>query len=108
MSVCQFRFRQQPLFAQATVANSHGNEYVVHMVKLAKSLIALMVLALAVYLPMTNPSSATSAELAKKCRAMAIKAHPNPIPGSKASGAEKAEREYFQACIAKDGKMENN
>jgi hypothetical protein len=57
---------------------------------------------------MTYPSSAISAELAKKCRAMAIKAHPNPIPGSKASGAEKAEREYFQTCIAKGGKMENN
>jgi hypothetical protein len=77
------------------------------MAKLAKGLIALMVLVLAVYLPMTHPSSATSAELAKQCRAMAIKAHPNPIPGSKASGAEKAQREYFQACIAKGGKMEN-
>jgi len=30
MSVCQFRFRQQPLFAQATVASSRGNEYVVY------------------------------------------------------------------------------
>jgi hypothetical protein len=83
------------------VASSRGNEYIIQMTKLAKSLIALMALALAVYLPMTHPSSATSAELAKQCRAMAIKAHPIPIPGSKASGAEKAEREYFQACIAK-------
>ena len=90
------------------MVSSRGNEYVIYMAKLAKNLIALMVLSLAVYLPMTYPSSAISAELAKKCRAMAIKAHPNPIPGSKASGAEKAEREYFQTCIAKGGKMENN
>jgi hypothetical protein len=90
------------------VASSRGNEYIIQMTKLAKSLIALMALALAVYLPMTHPSSATSAELAKQCRAMAIKAHPIPIAGSKANGAEKAQREYFQACIAKGGKMENN
>ena len=67
-----------------------------------------MVLALAAYLPMTSPSSAISADLAKKCRAMAIKAHPTPLAGSKASGVEKAQRDYFQACIAKDGKMDNN
>ncbi len=78
------------------------------MAKLAKSSFVLMILAFATYLPMTNPSSAISADLAKKCRAMAIKAHPRPPPGSKVSGAEKAERDYFQACIVKGGKMDNN
>jgi hypothetical protein len=78
------------------------------MTKLAKSSPVLMVLALAAYLPMTGPSSAISADLAKKCRAMAIKAHPTPLAGRKASGVEKAQRDYFQACVAKDGKMENN
>lgn len=68
----------------------------------------LVVLALAAYLPMTDPSSAISADLANKCRAMAIKAHPTPSAGSKASGAEKAQRDYFQACIAKGGKMDDN
>jgi len=78
------------------------------MAKLAKSSFVLMVLALAAYLPMTVPSSAISADLAKKCRAMAIKAHPNPPAGKKATGAEKAERDYFQACVAKGGKMDDN
>jgi hypothetical protein len=83
-------------------------KYGVAMAKLVKSIGALIVLAIVAYLPMTQPSSAISADLAKKCRAMAIKAHPNQTPGSKASGAEKAEREYFQICVAKGGKMENN
>lgn len=78
------------------------------MTKLAKSSFVLVVLALAVYLPTTGRSSAISADLANKCRAMAIKAHPTPLAGSKASGAEKAQRDYFQTCVAKGGKMDNN
>jgi hypothetical protein len=78
------------------------------MTKLTKSSFALIVLALAAYLSMTYPSSAISVDLAKKCRAMAIKAHPNPPPGSKANGAEKAQRDYFQACVAKGGEMDKN
>jgi hypothetical protein len=80
---------------------------VVSMAKLAKSFSALIVLALMAYLPTARPASAISAELAKKCRAMAIKAHPSPKLGSKASGADKAQRDYFRECIAKGGNAEN-
>lgn len=78
------------------------------MANLAKRLLGLVILALAAYLPTTNPSSVISADLAKKCRAMAVKAHPSPIAGSKASGAELAERDYLQTCVAKGGKMDDN
>jgi len=42
-----------------------------------------------------------SAELAKKCRALAIKAHPRA--GNRAYA--QAQRDYFQDCIAKGGNM---
>jgi hypothetical protein len=38
---------------------------------------------------------------------MAIKAHPTQIAGTKQTGIEKAQRDYFRECVAKDGKMEN-
>ena len=44
-----------------------------------------------------------SAELAKKCRSLAIKAHPTERAGSKAYA--QAQRDYFQDCIAKGGNM---
>lgn len=80
---------------------------VIAMAKLAKSLGALIIFAVAAYLPATQRASAVSAELAKKCRALAIKAHPSPVPGSKKTGVEKAQRDYFRECVAKDGKTEN-
>ena len=78
------------------------------MAKLAKSSLAFVVLSLAVYLPPTHPSFAITADLAKKCRAMAVKAHPTPVAGSKAGGIEKAQRDYFQSCVAKGGEMDKN
>jgi hypothetical protein len=45
--------------------------------------------------------SSITADLAKKCREEAAKAHPTPKAGTKASGAEKAQRDAFQACITK-------
>ena len=44
-----------------------------------------------------------SAELAKKCRALAIKAHPTERAGTGAYA--QAQRDYFQDCIAKGGNM---
>jgi hypothetical protein len=44
-----------------------------------------------------------SAELAKKCRALAIKAHPTERAGT--TPYARAQREYFQECIAKRGNM---
>ncbi len=46
-----------------------------------------------------------SAALAKKCRALAFKAHPPTLAGSKA-GTAKAEREYFAACIRQGGDVD--
>jgi len=52
------------------------------------------------------PAPAITAELAKKCRALAIKAHPYHPPGQK-SGTAQAERDYFQQCVAKGGDMQD-
>ena len=55
--------------------------------------------------PPTAPP-AIGAELAKKCRALAIKAHPTQPAGAR-SGNEQAQRRYFQDCIAKGGNVQN-
>jgi hypothetical protein len=52
----------------------------------------------------SHPAFAISADLAKKCRDMAIKAHPFDIAGSK-TGSAAAERSYFNECVAKGGNM---
>jgi hypothetical protein len=51
-----------------------------------------------------RPAMAISVEIAKKCRDMAIKAHPYTLPGIKAGNAE-GERSYFKDCVAKGGNM---
>ena len=48
---------------------------------------------------------AITAELAKKCRALAIKAHPYKLAGAKGPGSAQAEREYFKECVARGGDM---
>jgi hypothetical protein len=45
-----------------------------------------------------------SAELAKKCREMAVKAHPPQPAGTSPYAA--AQRDYFRECVAKNGNME--
>ena len=52
-----------------------------------------------------TPALAISVELAKKCRAMAIQAHPYKIPGIKGPGTAEAERSYYSDCLAKGGNM---
>jgi hypothetical protein len=53
-----------------------------------------------------SPAAAISADLANKCRAMAIKAHPPPFPpGNKAYAV--AERTFFSECVSKNGQMQN-
>ena len=49
---------------------------------------------------------AVSAELAKKCRELAIKAHPRAVAGS-SKGTAQAERDYFRQCIAKGGNVDS-
>jgi hypothetical protein len=54
---------------------------------------------------LAGPSAfAITAELANKCRQIALKAHPQKVAGSKTGNAE-AERKYFQACLKNDGNM---
>lgn len=57
-----------------------------------------------VTISLSLPASAITVELAKKCRAMAIKAHPTVLAGGK-SGTAKAQRDFYQACISKNGNM---
>jgi hypothetical protein len=52
------------------------------------------------------PAAAISLELAKKCRDIAVKAHPPPIRlGNKAYA--QAERDLFAQCVAKNGHVDN-
>lgn len=48
---------------------------------------------------------AVSADLAKRCRAMTIKAYPPVVAGSKKGDAQE-ERNYFSTCISKNGRMD--
>ena len=48
-----------------------------------------------------------TAELAKKCREMMVRAYPTARPGSKPGNAQK-QREYFETCIAQKGRMEGD
>jgi hypothetical protein len=59
-------------------------------------------LVVAIFL-LSGPSlaDATSAEVAKKCRAMAIKAHPPERAGTRAYA--QAERDFFRSCVARNG-----
>lgn len=52
----------------------------------------------------TKPAAAISADLAKKCRDLAIKAHPYTVPGIKSGNAE-GQRVYFKDCVEKGGNM---
>jgi hypothetical protein len=56
----------------------------------------------------TTPSNAApiTAELAKTCRELAIKAHPTEAAGSKAASGQ-AQRDYFKECVAKRGNMQD-
>jgi hypothetical protein len=64
------------------------------------AIVALILVALA---SAPTTASAISADLAKKCRAMEIKAHPPTRPGVKKGDAE-AERAFFASCITNGGK----
>jgi hypothetical protein len=73
------------------------------------SLGALVALALAGTTSLAEtarPTSPISAELAKTCRELAIKAHPTQRQGS-GTGSGQAQRDYFKECVAKRGNMQN-
>ncbi len=47
-----------------------------------------------------------SVSLAKQCREMMVKAHPTELYGAHGNAA--LQRDYFQQCIRRQGKMENS
>jgi hypothetical protein len=51
-----------------------------------------------------SPASAVTAEVAKKCRALMLKAHPYELPGNR-KGVAHAQRDYFNRCVANEGNM---
>jgi hypothetical protein len=51
------------------------------------------------------PAEAITVELAKKCRQLAVTAHPSARPGTR-TGAQKAQNDFYLDCVAKDGNMD--
>ncbi len=74
------------------------------MTNIARQSIIVSAIALCALIAAQDSASALTAEVAKKCRELAIKAHPSTPPGKK-SGAEQAQRAYFRDCVAKDGNV---
>ena len=70
-----------------------------------KHICALMAASFVALVCAGQPASAITADLAKKCREMAFKAHPPVAIGSKTSNA-KAQQDYYRTCVAKNGKMD--
>ena len=50
------------------------------------------------------PAFAISAELAKKCQQMMIKAHPRVLAGTR-TGTAQAQRDFFQTCVENNGNV---
>ncbi len=73
--------------------------------ELKRLALAICLVFLGLAMPAGNPVAAPSAELAIKCRDMMINAYPPVRPGSPHGNAQK-EREYFRACTARNGKMD--
>ena len=65
-------------------------------------LVSLEILILSV----ASPAVAISVDLAKKCREMAIKAHPPTAPGTTAYA--QAERDFYNQCVKQNGEMQDN
>jgi hypothetical protein len=54
-----------------------------------------------------SPAFAVDVQLAKKCRDLAIKAHPPAVAGSK-TGTAQAERDFYRTCIDHNGKVDDD
>lgn len=68
------------------------------MTSLGKTLGAVFLFVAPVY---SVSAQSITADLAKTCREQAVKAHPTPTAGTKSNGVEKAQRDFFQACVSK-------
>lgn len=66
--------------------------------------VAAMLLGLAVASSVSTPALALSADLAIKCRQMAIERYPPTRPGVKRGTAEE-ERNFYRDCVANKGSM---
>jgi hypothetical protein len=73
------------------------------MARLNKA-IATVMLAGATLPAVFSPAGAITAELAKKCRDMAVRAPPPQPAGTNPYAA--AERSYFRECVSKGGNMD--
>jgi len=71
---------------------------------LARVLCASALFGSFVIFAMPTPAAAISADLANKCRQMAIKAHPPQRVGSK-TGTAAEERKFYRDCLANGGSM---
>jgi hypothetical protein len=67
--------------------------------------IGVIAVTLQVLMLSASPAFAITAELAKKCRDLAIIAHPTQPAGTTAYAA--AQRDFFDQCIAKNGDMDS-
>jgi hypothetical protein len=71
----------------------------------------LVAMSCVVFGQMTDRSSAVTAEVAKKCNALAAKAFPPRQVGNPAAGViggGKARQEYYRKCIENGGNMDHN
>jgi hypothetical protein len=74
------------------------------MARTRRHLVAVILATLVLSVWARAPASAITAELAKKCRELALKAHP-PQPGSKQPSSGKARQDFYLNCVARDGKV---
>jgi hypothetical protein len=65
---------------------------------------AVFLVVQAIVVSVATPAAAISADLAKRCREMAIKAHPPPVTHGNKAYAQ-AERDFFRECVARNGEM---
>jgi len=78
-------------------------------VKFGSALVGLVCIAVGC---MNGETSAVTAEVAKKCAALADKAYPPRVPGNPAAGlaegTAQSKRDYFNKCVATGGKMDDD
>lgn len=77
------------------------------MRKLVQSLAMSAAFAAVVTFSAMQFAHAISADLARKCRELAIKSHPPTVVGS-SKGAAQAERDSFRQCVARGGKADSD
>jgi hypothetical protein len=90
----------------AIIALASDIDWKTFMGSITKALGVYAPLALIAIMSATSPASAISVDLARKCRAVAIKAYPPAAPGTK-KGSAAAERGSYQNCIQKNGNGSN-